>query len=64
MSERPRRSLLLRALNDEPNRLYDEIRLMNLNVVVAPGGKDMRSVGFEFDQPLGRFRPEPFQIRE
>jgi CheY-like chemotaxis protein len=33
-----RRSLLLRALNDEPNGLYDEIGLTNLNVVVAPGG--------------------------
>ena len=37
---------------------------MDLDVVVTTGGKDVRGVGFEFDQVLGGFGPDTFQVRE
>src|SRR6202022_2425787 len=55
---------LLGPLNHEPDRRYDEIRLIDLDIMVTAGGEDVGGVGFEFDQVFGAFGPDPFHFRK
>jgi hypothetical protein len=54
---------LLLSIDNEPDRLDDEIGLMDLNVVVAAGGEDVRGIRLELDQVFGTFEPIAFQAR-
>jgi hypothetical protein len=55
---------LFSAVDDQSDRLDDEIGLMDLDIVIAAGGEGVRSIGLEFDQILGAVGPDTFQVRK